>query len=52
MKNIDLIIVGYALILLLDFIFLIIVQRFDILLIAGPLALIPLIMTLIRRSKN
>jgi hypothetical protein len=49
MKKIDLIIIGYALTLLLDFIFLIIVQRFDIFLISGFLALIPLIITLIRR---
>jgi hypothetical protein len=52
MKKIDLIIIGYAATLLLDFIFLMIVQRFDILLISGPLALIPLIITLVRRKGN
>ena len=52
MKKIDLIIIGYAVMLILDFIFLIIVQRFDILLISGPLALIPLIITLIRRKGD
>ena len=52
MKKIDLIIIGYAVMLILDFIFLIIVQRFDILLISGPLALIPLIITLIQRRKD
>ncbi|MFX0043475.1 MAG: hypothetical protein ACFE8L_11240 [Candidatus Hodarchaeota archaeon] len=50
MKRIDLIIIGYAATLILDFVFLTIVQRFDILLISGPLALIPLIVTLIRRK--
>jgi len=38
--------------LILDFIFLMIVQRFDILLISGPLALIPLIITLIQRERD
>lgn len=52
MKRIDLIIIGYAAMLILDFIFLMIVQRFDILLISGPLALIPLIITLIRRERD
>ena len=52
MKKIDLIILGYAATLILDFIFLIIAQRFDILLISGPLALIPLIITLIRRKRD
>jgi len=52
MKRIDLIIIGYAAMLILDFIFLMIVQRFDILLISGPLALIPLIITLIRRKRD
>ena len=42
MKKIELIILSYATTLILDYIFLIIVQRFDILLISGPLALIPL----------
>lgn len=51
MKRIDLIIIGYAAMLLLDFIFLIIVQRFDVLFISGPLALIPLIITLIQRRR-
>ena len=52
MKRIDLIIIGYAATLILDFIFLMIVQRFDILLISGPLALIPLIITLIQRRRD
>jgi len=52
MKRIDLIIIGYIATLILDFVFLIIVQRFDILLISGPLALIPLIITLIRRRRD
>ena len=52
MKRIDLIIIGYAITLIIDFIFLMIVQRIDILLISGPLALIPLIMTLIRRKRD
>jgi len=52
MKRIDLIIIGYTLTLILDFLFLIIVQRFDILLISGPLALIPLIITLIQRRRD
>jgi len=52
MKRIDLIIIGYAATLILDFIFLTIVHRFDILLISGPLALIPLIITLIRRKRD
>ncbi|MFX0023839.1 MAG: hypothetical protein ACFE9S_16050 [Candidatus Hermodarchaeota archaeon] len=52
MKKIDLIIIGYATTLILDFIFLIIVQRFDILLISGLLALIPLIITLIQRRNE
>ena len=52
MKRIDLIIIGYAAMLILDFIFLMIVQRFDILLISGPLALIPLIITLIQRRRD
>ena len=52
MKKIDLLMIGFAAILVLDFIFLIIVQRFDILLISGPLALIPLIITLIRRKGD
>jgi len=52
MKKIDLIILGYAATLILDFIFLMIVQRFDILLISGSLALIPLIITLIRRKRD
>jgi len=52
MKRIDLIIIGYAATLILDFIFLMIVERFDILLISGPLALIPLIITLIRRKRD
>jgi hypothetical protein len=49
MKKIDYIIIGYTATLILDFIFLVIVQRFDILLISGFLALIPLIITLIQR---
>jgi len=52
MKKIDLIIIGYAATLILDFIFLMIVQRLDVLLISGPLALIPLIITLIRRKRD
>ncbi|MFX1303625.1 MAG: hypothetical protein ACFFBV_11650 [Promethearchaeota archaeon] len=52
MKKIDLIIWGYAATLILDFIFLMIVQRFDVLLISGPLALIPFIITLIRRKRE
>ncbi|MFX0058352.1 MAG: hypothetical protein ACFE85_14795 [Candidatus Hodarchaeota archaeon] len=52
MKRIDLIIIGYVITLILDFIFLIIVQRFDILLISGSLALIPLIITLIQRKRD
>jgi len=52
MKRIDLIIIGYAATLIVDFIFLMIVQRFDILLISGPLALIPLIITLIQRRRD
>ncbi|MFX1601336.1 MAG: hypothetical protein ACFFB6_12125 [Promethearchaeota archaeon] len=52
MKKIDLIIWGYLAILMVDFIFLIIVHRFDILLISGSLALIPLIITLIRRRRD
>jgi len=52
MKKIDLIIIGYAATLILDFIFLTIVQRFDVLLVSGPLALIPLIITLIQRRRD
>jgi len=52
MKKIDLIILGYAATLILDLIFLMIVQRFDILLISGILAFIPLILTLIRRKRD
>ncbi|MFW9820410.1 MAG: hypothetical protein ACFFE5_12435 [Candidatus Thorarchaeota archaeon] len=52
MKKIDLIIIGYALTLIIDFVFLIIVDRFDILLIPGLLALIPLIITLNQRRKE
>ncbi|MFX0155931.1 MAG: hypothetical protein ACFE9Q_15520 [Candidatus Hodarchaeota archaeon] len=52
MKKIDLIIIGYAATLILDFIFLIIVHRFDVLLISGPLALIPLIIALIQRRRD
>ncbi|MFX1569051.1 MAG: hypothetical protein ACFFCV_11870 [Promethearchaeota archaeon] len=52
MKKIDLIIIGYAATLIMDFIFLIIVQRFDILVVSGPLALIPLIITLIQRRRD
>lgn len=51
MRKIDFIIIGYSTLLILDFIFLIIVQRFDILLISGSLALIPLIITLIQRRN-
>ncbi|MHA2009991.1 MAG: hypothetical protein ACXABO_21205 [Promethearchaeota archaeon] len=51
MKRIDLLIIGYAFVLFLDFIFLMIVQRFEILLSSGPLALIPLVITLIRRRR-
>ncbi|MFX0038800.1 MAG: hypothetical protein ACFFCY_11600 [Promethearchaeota archaeon] len=52
MNKIDLIIIGYTATLILDFIFLVLVQRFDILLISGSLALIPLIITLIRRMRD
>lgn len=52
MKRIDLIIIGYAVLLILDFIFLTVVQRFDVLLISGPLALIPLIITLVQRMRD
>jgi hypothetical protein len=52
MKKIDFLIIGYAATLILDFIFLILVHRFDILLISGSLALIPLIITLIRRKRD
>jgi hypothetical protein len=52
MKKIDLIIIGYAVTLVLDFIFLMIVQSYDILLISGLLALIPLIITLIQRKRD
>jgi hypothetical protein len=52
MKKIDLIVIGYAAMLILDYIFLMIVQKFDVLLISGPLALIPLIITLIRRKRD
>jgi hypothetical protein len=52
MKKIDFIIIGYVATIILDFIFLIIVQRFDILLISGFLALIPLIITLNQRRKE
>ncbi|MFW9877646.1 MAG: hypothetical protein ACFFG0_31555 [Candidatus Thorarchaeota archaeon] len=52
MKKIDLIIIGYGALLILDFIFLTVVQRFDVLLISGPLALIPLIITLVRRMRD
>ena len=51
MKKIDLLIIGYLATLIVDFMFLIIVQRFDILIISGPLALIPLIITLIQRRR-
>ncbi|MFX1574227.1 MAG: hypothetical protein ACFFB0_15905 [Promethearchaeota archaeon] len=51
MKRIDLLIIGYAVILIVDFIFLLVVDRFDVLLISGPLALIPLIITLIQRKR-
>ena len=50
MKRIDLIIIGYAATLILDFIFLMIVQKFDVLLISGPLALIPLIIRFITNN--
>ncbi|MFW9823338.1 MAG: hypothetical protein ACFFE4_10405 [Candidatus Thorarchaeota archaeon] len=52
MKRIDFLILGYVFMLLLDFVFLIVVLRFDVLFISGPLALIPLIVTLIRRRKD
>jgi len=52
MKRIDLIIIGYAAMLIIDFVFLMIALRFDILLISGPLALILLIMALIRRRSE
>ncbi|MDX1798030.1 MAG: hypothetical protein R3255_05225 [Candidatus Lokiarchaeia archaeon] len=52
MKKIDLLIIGYAATLIIDFVFLILVQRFDILLISGILALIPLIVTLNQRRKE
>jgi hypothetical protein len=52
MKLIDLIIIGYAAMIFFNFIFLIIVQRFDILLISGSLALIPLILTLLRKERK
>ncbi|MFX1355911.1 MAG: hypothetical protein ACFFA8_01380 [Promethearchaeota archaeon] len=52
MKKIDYIIIGYAATLILDFIFLMIVHRFDILLISGSLALVPLIITLIQRKRG
>ncbi|MFX0007726.1 MAG: hypothetical protein ACFFA7_13495 [Promethearchaeota archaeon] len=52
MKKIDLLIIGYAVTLIIDFVFLIIVQRIDILLISGILALIPLIITLNQRRKE
>jgi hypothetical protein len=52
MKKIDLIIFGYAIFIIVDVIFLIIVRRFDILLISGPLAIIPLVITLIQRRRD
>jgi len=51
MKKIDLLILGYAVMLIIDFIFLIIMRRFDILVISGSLALIPLLITLIQRKR-
>ncbi|MFX1457689.1 MAG: hypothetical protein ACFFDB_20165 [Promethearchaeota archaeon] len=52
MRRIDFLILGYAFMLILDFVFLIVVIRLDVLLISGPLALIPLIITLIRRRRD
>jgi hypothetical protein len=51
LKKIDLILIGYVLTLIIDFIFLIIVHRYEIIFISGPLALIPLIITLIQRKR-
>ena len=52
MKKIDYLIIGYAATLILDYVFLVLVERFDVLLISGPLALIPLIISLIRRKRD
>jgi hypothetical protein len=52
MKKIDLIIIGYAATLMIDYVFLILVQRIDILLVSGILALIPLIIALNQRRKE
>ena len=52
MKEIDLIISSYGFMVIFCTIFPIFVDRFDILLVAGTLSVIPLILTLNRRRKE
>lgn len=52
MNKMDLIIGSCGVNIIVDIIFLFIVNRYDILLVSGSLSLIPLILSLISRRKN
>jgi len=50
-RKIDLLIIGYAIMTFMNMIYLVITTRFDILILAGPLALIPLIIVMLKQRN-
>ncbi|MFX0208121.1 MAG: hypothetical protein ACFFDT_19195 [Candidatus Hodarchaeota archaeon] len=52
MRMIDLILGSYGLTVVINLLFVVLVNRFDILLVTGPLAFIPLLFTLNQRRKE